>query len=468
MNPPLKAYLINLPERKDRLDAFKERFRGWSLDLEVLPGVKHAEPWRGCALSHLAVVQKAKAAGLPWVLILEDDAAPTEPTPERFNTLLPILWSKRSEWEIFNGGPSLVKAAETSIVQKEPPLLKTKGQAAHFILMNATAFDTILKDITQKDQQIIDLYYRNTFRMFATVPLIATQAKGHSTIDGKFVDYEGGLKESEAVLCSVLEGKVQAGGRRKTRHRQKKRHRRKKTRTQRGGQASTIPRKVWCFWVGPNQMSKNRKESYDSIVANIGVPVTLVTDQTLKDYIKPDAPIHKAYEFLSGTHKCDYLRTYFMHHYGGGYTDIKRTNTSWIKAFEEIEKDPNIWVNGYKEINAGAVAVPSDNPGRGDILKQNFSILLGNCAYICRPNTEFTKKWIDKLHEKLDRHYEELKKNPASDPRDEKGKRLGNGTVSKYPIGWVEILGEIFHDLCYDYKEHLLYTVPAPDFSNYN
>ncbi len=238
----MKAYLINLPERKDRLDAFKERFRGWSLDLEVVPGVKHAEPWRGCALSHLAVVQKAKAAGLPWVLILEDDAAPTEPTPERFNALLPILWSKRGEWEIFNGGPSLVKAAETSIVQKEPPLLKTKGQAAHFILMNATAFDTILKDITQKDQQIIDLYYRNTFRMFATVPLIATQAKGHSTIDGKFVDYEGGLKESEAVLRSVLEGKVQAGGRRRLKRKSRKvvrrrlQQRKRPTRRQRGGQ----------------------------------------------------------------------------------------------------------------------------------------------------------------------------------------------------------------------------------------
>jgi GR25 family glycosyltransferase involved in LPS biosynthesis len=238
MYPPLKAYLINLPERKDRLDAFRERFRGWNLDLEVVPGIKHEEPWKGCALSHLAIVQKAKAAALPWVLILEDDAAPTDLTPERFNSLLEALWSKRSEWDIFNGGPSNVKREETSFVAKDPPLLKTKGQTSHFILMNSSVFDTFLKDITNTDQRIIDLYYRETFRMFATYPYIAIQAPGYSTIEGKSVDYVPGLKQSEGILKTVLYAATQTGGRRrKTRRRPRRKQRRNRRKTrQRGGQ----------------------------------------------------------------------------------------------------------------------------------------------------------------------------------------------------------------------------------------
>lgn len=206
-------------------------------------------------------------------------------------------------------------------------------------------------------------------------------------------------------------------------------------------------------------MSKNRKESYDSIIANIGVPVTLVTDQNLRSFVKSDFPIHKAYEFLSATHKCDYLRTYFMCHYGGGYTDIKRTTTSWIKAFEDIEKDSNIWANGYREVDENGVAVPA--------LRANYKDLIGNGAYIIRPNTPLTQTWMDRLHAKLDALYENLKKNPASEPRDVPGKQLVSGKKSKYPVIWNELLGQIFHGLCFQYRDHLAFTVPTPQFTNY-
>jgi hypothetical protein len=45
-----------------------------------------------------------------------------------------------------------------------------------------------------------------------------------------------------------------------------------------------------------------------------------------------------------------------MHHYGGGYSDIKIPNGSWLKAFEEMNKNENIWINGYPESEPAAIA----------------------------------------------------------------------------------------------------------------
>ena len=60
--------------------------------------------------------------------------------------------------------------------------------------------------------------------------------------------------------------------------------------------------------------------------------VLLITPNNLNDYIVKDDPLPEAYNYLSLVHKADYLRTYFMYHYGGGYADIKRYQHSWKEA----------------------------------------------------------------------------------------------------------------------------------------
>ena len=81
-------------------------------------------------------------------------------------------------------------------------------------------------------------------------------------------------------------------------------------------------RVIYCFWFGP-EMSDNRKKCFESIIQNSKVGVRLVTKHNLQEYNLADSPIHPAFQYLSATHKSDYLRCYFMYHYGGGYTDIK-------------------------------------------------------------------------------------------------------------------------------------------------
>ena len=104
---------------------------------------------------------------------------------------------------------------------------------------------------------------------------------------------------------------------------------------------------VYVLWTGNNKMSEKRKKCYESIKKNIGVPVILITPKNLHKYILKDYPLHPAYEYLSLNHRSDYLRTYFMHVHGGGYTDIKQTNVNWLPFFKKLESKNDKWCSGY-------------------------------------------------------------------------------------------------------------------------
>lgn len=143
-----------------------------------------------------------------------------------------------------------------------------------------------------------------------------------------------------------------------------------------------------------------------------------------------------------------------MHFYGGGYSDIKRTNGSWVKCFEDLRAG-DAWVCGYREMRDGVAYIP------GMDIRGKWHDLIGNCAYICKAQTPLTTDWYNEMIALLDRKLDALKAHPARHPRDKKEE--GHG----YPIEWNEMLGRIFHKICYKHKEKLLITLPTSDFSNY-
>ena len=76
-------------------------------------------------------------------------------------------------------------------------------------------------------------------------------------------------------------------------------------------------------------MFDNRKRCLESLV-NTECEIELVTPSNLNDWVLPNRRLHAAYENLSAIHRSDYLRAYFMHHYGDGYAGIKLTSASWL------------------------------------------------------------------------------------------------------------------------------------------
>lgn len=214
-------------------------------------------------------------------------------------------------------------------------------------------------------------------------------------------------------------------------------------------------RVIFIFWTGTNEMSFRRVDCIKALKDQTGCHIQLVDIHNLHEFIKEDYPLHPAYPYLSETHKCDYLRTYFMYHYGGGYSDIKIPNGSWLHAFNTMQTNPDIWVNGYPEANADAIAHrPSAHL---------WDKLPGNGAYICRPKTSFVEAWIKKQAETLDRHYEALKENPSTQP--DCCIEFVPGT--RYPLYWNELLGRIFHEEAAKITQHVKLEIPTPNFHYY-
>jgi hypothetical protein len=222
-------------------------------------------------------------------------------------------------------------------------------------------------------------------------------------------------------------------------------------------------RTVFCLWTGNELMSDNRLQAIWTIFSNTGCPVAFVNRHTLAEWIKPDFPLHPAFTYLSATHRADYLRCYLMHHYGGGYTDIKPTTKTWGRFFGEIEASDKLAL-GYTELPHG---IPHVEGEFGDLLRKSHAELIGLCAFIFKKNTPLTGEWLAQTERLLDAKLALLQQHPAQHPLDQTDVVLANGEKSRYPLRWAELLGEIFHPLVYEYRRHLLQAPIEPAFGGY-
>ena len=225
---------------------------------------------------------------------------------------------------------------------------------------------------------------------------------------------------------------------------------------------SISPKTIYTFWNGNFEMSENRISNLNDLKTTTQCNIVFIKEIELSQYILVSEPLHPAFQYLSATHKTDYLRTYFMHFYGGGYCDIKKTGGSWLHAFDEIANldSSDIFCCGYPEIGENGVAHGS--------LRTEWQKLIGNCSYIFKPNTEFTKEWYSTMLQLLDEKMDILREyfvtcggNIHPQANYEYDSQDG------YPIGWSEMLGNIFHPLVFKYHTKILRILPSPDFTNY-
>jgi hypothetical protein len=220
-----------------------------------------------------------------------------------------------------------------------------------------------------------------------------------------------------------------------------------------------LNRKIYCFWVGDNnqEMNDNRKAGLASLFVNSKVDVILVDNENLHSYILDDHPLHEGFQYLSDVHKADYLRTYFMHHHGGGYSDIKPCSWDWNPYFDDLENSLAYGI-GAPEDEGELSVTPNQRPWLG----QHWDKLMTNDLYIFKPYTAFTARWYSKLISIMDQKLTQLKKSPAKNSRE-----AADTFVTEYPIQWGEILLEIFHPLCYEYTDRLIKSMPLPVTENY-
>ncbi len=216
---------------------------------------------------------------------------------------------------------------------------------------------------------------------------------------------------------------------------------------------------IWTFWTGNNKLTFNRKKSLYNLIYNTDATIILITPKNLDSFIIPEYPLHPAFKYLSLTHKSDYLRSYFMYHYGNGYSDIKETKGSWIKGFENIKKYDNIWMIATREQSPIHVGFTENNE-LYQKFKDNYKRLPQNGAYICKSYTLLHRDIMNEIHEILDKNIEILKQKEwpiRAKKEDNQG----------YPLYWSEICGSLMHKYALKYNEHILFE-GLPGFSTNN
>jgi predicted O-linked N-acetylglucosamine transferase (SPINDLY family) len=221
---------------------------------------------------------------------------------------------------------------------------------------------------------------------------------------------------------------------------------------------------IFTGWIGKNAMSPERSAALQSIFQHSGRPVVFITDETIKDWEVPGFPFHPAYPLLSEVHKADYLRVYVLHHFGGGYTDIKPILKPWTEHFEKFNETDCLAL-GYRELSPSSVA---QLPGTlGEQLREYYAELIGVCSLIFRRHTALTTEWINNTHRHLDEHFATLQKHPAQHPMDHLGVILPDGSISQYPFEWTGVGGNQFHPAILKFRHRVLQADIIPQLHAY-
>lgn len=165
---------------------------------------------------------------------------------------------------------------------------------------------------------------------------------------------------------------------------------------------------IWTYWNNFTKIPDIIKLSLSTIYFHnsLDFHIEVVNSTTIHKWI-PD--VHKAFELLSPVHQADYFRARILHAYGGIYADSDCISfCSLSKLFEKLRT---------------VDLVGTTFPPEGVIVS------VGAIGPI-RANQSLTSLWVKRLNGKLDALYPKL--------------IMASLTQLNYPIGWGEILREIF------------------------
>lgn len=222
---------------------------------------------------------------------------------------------------------------------------------------------------------------------------------------------------------------------------------------------------IWSIWFGGiDNMSNDRKECLESIKQK-NKNFILVDESNLNYFCKK---LNKSFDYLSLTHKSDYIRCYLMNEFGGCYTDIKKTDFSYDDTFSVLNSVKNYGYIGcgYRENSSNDIALTKE----AQINKNRYYDFIGTSAFMFLKNTKFTNTWFDKVENILNLNEDNLKNFPGSyHPRATINGAHQDNTIEKkgYPFEWTEILGHIYHPLVYENKNKIIKILPRPRTENY-
>lgn len=202
-------------------------------------------------------------------------------------------------------------------------------------------------------------------------------------------------------------------------------------------------------------MSPERRRGVEVLNKFSGIKFYLVTEENLAEWIAPENPLHPAFPFLSATHKSDYLRSYFMFHYGGAYSDLKPYTFSWAAYFETLDKSGRQFI-GQRQFRLSGLSIRAQMP---------FWWYVCDSYFIFKQHTDFAHAWKESVEQVLDLNLQKLRRAPGTyHPRATRKGYVGVGESdswdSGYPFGWMDLQGKVFQRLQHERRSAFLKGLP--------
>lgn len=183
-----KVFVINLDERKDRMDIADCFLKEQGIKYERFPAIKNENGVKGLLLTMRELFKICIERGYKsGVLILEDDFEFLAPVENFLKEVIPQL---PPNYLTFHLGLNLLTVPErvsTNI------LLIDQAYSTHAIVYSREAINSILPMLERNESLAYDIMLRDEIqsrkRSFCTYPMLCTQRTNHSDIEGKITDW---------------------------------------------------------------------------------------------------------------------------------------------------------------------------------------------------------------------------------------------------------------------------------------
>jgi len=208
----IEIQVINLEERKDRWEYTQKLFRGFNL--KRFEAIKMNPGWKGCALSHISLIKKAKEEGKDFVVIAEDDIALFEPIyfKEKFEKIIKYLEENLDKWDIYQFGTTYSEVGRNDNVHwinKELNIIEYQfGLTTSFIIYNKSVYDKMISvsdTMSIEKQDAIDVKM-NSFgvRQWTTIPFLSYQRDDYSNIQNNHMKYRHYFEANQNYLKNKI------------------------------------------------------------------------------------------------------------------------------------------------------------------------------------------------------------------------------------------------------------------------
>lgn len=196
-----KIFVLNLPERTDRLESVLQELREHDIQASVVDSIKGDPGWSGLLKTMKKIFGISLSKGYKNILVLEDDVRFMAPAKPFLENVLPQL---PEHYHCFQLGTNLL-SIPTRI--SENILKISSAYSTHAVAYSREGMELILPLL---DQEVAyDILLMKNIQVlghcYCTFPQLAMQRPGHSDIEGKFVDWQA----HSAMTFSMMTKKLQ-------------------------------------------------------------------------------------------------------------------------------------------------------------------------------------------------------------------------------------------------------------------